>query len=113
MAVEEPIKSLECMCSINVSIHRDSISSEKSISGWVNPDLFQLIAEVKRASHISSCSSGNGLELFVKPFAKGLKETATVADNQARLPWGLMDLRDDVEVAEEILRLFNRPGKVS
>jgi len=112
MGVEEPFKSLECMFSIDVSIHRDRVSSEKSVSGRVNADLFELITEVKGASHIGGCSSGNGLKLFIKPFAKAIKETATIANNWARLPWSLMDLSNDVEVAEEVLRLFNRPGEV-
>jgi hypothetical protein len=97
---------LQGVVSVDVGIHRTSVSGEKTSSGGVRSERLELTFNVDGAFLVRRKFLTDRLQLLIHPAAKAMSETTSNRDNGAGFPGFLVHLCSDVEIWEGVIN-FN------
>jgi hypothetical protein len=97
---EEVGNDFQGMVCVDVGIHRHSVAGEQGDVREVDVESAQSSLEVEGTLDVRGELTDERLELLVKPASESVSDTPTYRDDRSHSPWGLVDLRHNVEVGE-------------
>ena len=98
MEVEPSPDGFDTVVIVDVGVHRDCVGcvDDGVVRDW--REIVEISKELPAVLEITGAELDNLLQMIVDPFAEWLVDGADATDDRAGLPWGFVDLWENVKV---------------